>query len=51
MPAYRPRPSSGQRWPVVLVVQEIFGVHTHIQDVCRRLAVHRLLLLKLCAIG
>jgi carboxymethylenebutenolidase len=38
IPAYRARPSSGQRWPVVLVVQEIFGVHAHIQDVCRRLA-------------
>ena len=25
-------------FPVVLVVQEIFGVHEHIQDVCRRLA-------------
>jgi len=24
--------------PVVLVVQEIFGVHEHIKDVCRRLA-------------
>lgn len=24
--------------PVVLVVQEIFGVHEHIQDICRRLA-------------
>jgi len=38
MPGYRARPASGQRFPIVLVVQEIFGVHEHIQDVCRRLA-------------
>ncbi|NQV09855.1 MAG: dienelactone hydrolase family protein [Cyanobacteria bacterium] len=31
-------PGSGRGFPVVLVVQEIFGVHAHIQDVCRRLA-------------
>ena len=24
--------------PLVLVVQEIFGIHEHIQDVCRRFA-------------
>ncbi len=38
IPAYRARPAGNQRVPVVLVVQEIFGVHAHIQDVCRRLA-------------
>jgi carboxymethylenebutenolidase len=38
MPGYRARPASGTRFPIVLVVQEIFGVHEHIQDVCRRLA-------------
>ncbi|MEB3263759.1 MAG: dienelactone hydrolase family protein [Synechococcus sp.] len=38
IPAYRARPASGTNLPVVLVVQEIFGVHAHIQDVCRRLA-------------
>jgi len=37
IPAYRAKPRSGTR-PVVLVVQEIFGVHEHIKDVCRRLA-------------
>jgi carboxymethylenebutenolidase len=39
LPAYiaKPADSSGP-FPVVLVVQEIFGVHEHIQDVCRRLA-------------
>src|SRR5262249_54596797 len=36
--AYRARPASGSSFPVVLVVQEIFGVHEHIKDVCRRLA-------------
>src|SRR5216684_1994232 len=38
MPGYRARPASGQRFPIVLVVQEIFGVHEYIQDVCRRFA-------------
>ncbi len=31
-------PSKGKTFPVVLVVQEIFGVHEHIKDVCRRFA-------------
>jgi carboxymethylenebutenolidase len=38
MPAYRAMPASGTRFPTVLVISEIFGVHEHIQDVCRRLA-------------
>ncbi|MBY0431640.1 MAG: dienelactone hydrolase family protein [Rhodospirillales bacterium] len=38
MPAYRAMPAQGGPFPVVLVVQEIFGVHEHIRDVCRRLA-------------
>lgn len=38
MPAYRAQPASGGSFPVILVVQEIFGVHEHIKDVCRRLA-------------
>jgi carboxymethylenebutenolidase len=38
MPAYRATPASGGPFPTVLVVQEIFGVHEHIQDVCRRFA-------------
>ena len=29
---------NGQTFPVVLVIQEIFGVHEHIADVCRRFA-------------
>lgn len=35
--AYRARPAKGTNLPVVLVVQEIFGIHPYIQDVCRRL--------------
>jgi carboxymethylenebutenolidase len=39
LPAYRAMPDKkGKKFPVVLVVQEIFGVHEHIQDVCRRFA-------------
>jgi len=38
VPAYRAAPAGGKALPVVLVVQEIFGVHEHIKDVCRRLA-------------
>jgi carboxymethylenebutenolidase len=38
LPAYRAMPASGGPFPVVLVVQEIFGVHEHIKDLCRRLA-------------
>ena len=38
IPAYRAMPAPGGPFPVVLVVQEIFGVHEHIKDVCRRFA-------------
>ena len=38
IPAYRAMPVKGDAFPVVLVVQEIFGVHEHIKDICRRLA-------------
>lgn len=38
IPAYLAHPAEGSGFPVVLVVQEIFGVHEHIKDVCRRLA-------------
>jgi carboxymethylenebutenolidase len=40
IPAYRAKPASGKKPPVILVVQEIFGVHEHIKDACRRLAKH-----------
>ncbi|HYL19403.1 MAG TPA: dienelactone hydrolase family protein [Burkholderiales bacterium] len=38
IPAYRAMPAGGGPFPVALVVQEIFGVHEHIKDLCRRLA-------------
>lgn len=38
IPAYRAMPAQGGPFPVILVVQEIFGVHEHIKDICRRLA-------------
>lgn len=38
VPAYRAAPDRNGKHPAVLVVQEIFGVHEHIKDVCRRLA-------------
>ena len=38
VPGYRAMPEGGKNLPTVLVVQEIFGVHEHIKDVCRRLA-------------
>lgn len=38
IPAYRAQPQGGKNLPLVLVVQEIFGVHEHIKDVCRRFA-------------
>lgn len=44
IPAYRAYPAKGpgkrpsKKFPLLLVVHEIFGVHEHIKDVCRRLA-------------
>lgn len=38
IPGYAAYPATGGKFPVVLVVQEIFGLHEHIKDVCRRLA-------------
>src|SRR5205809_4409886 len=38
IPAYRAMPAAGGPFPVVLVVQEVFGVHEHIKDICRRFA-------------
>ena len=38
MPAYRAAPLGRRGLPVVLVIQEIFGVHEHIRDVTRRIA-------------
>lgn len=38
MPAYAARPARRNGYPIVLVVEEIFGVHEYIKDICRRLA-------------
>ncbi|HME23006.1 MAG TPA: dienelactone hydrolase family protein [Acetobacteraceae bacterium] len=38
LPAYYARPATGTGFPVVLVNEEIFGVHEYIKDVCRRFA-------------
>ncbi|GHD63258.1 putative carboxymethylenebutenolidase [Jeongeupia chitinilytica] len=39
LPAYRAAPEGAKGpLPTVIVVQEVFGVHEHIQAVCRRLA-------------
>jgi carboxymethylenebutenolidase len=38
VPAYRAAPAEPGKHPIVLVVQEIFGVHEYIKDVARRLA-------------
>ena len=38
LPAYFARPQGPGPFPTVLVVEEIFGVHEYIRDVCRRLA-------------
>jgi carboxymethylenebutenolidase len=38
LPAYYARPATGTDFPIVLVNEEIFGVHEYIKDICRRLA-------------
>jgi len=38
IPAYCAMPAGKTNLPTILVVQEIFGVHEWIKDVCRRLA-------------
>ena len=38
IPAYAARPDGPGPFPTVLVIEEIFGVHDYIKDVCRRLA-------------
>jgi carboxymethylenebutenolidase len=38
IPAYRAMPDKKGKFPTVMVIQEIFGVHEWIQDVCRRFA-------------
>ncbi|MBS0539890.1 MAG: dienelactone hydrolase family protein [Proteobacteria bacterium] len=38
MRGYRAYPATGSRFGTILVTQEIFGVHVHIADMCRRFA-------------
>src|SRR3954468_4108009 len=38
LPAYCAKPAGQGPFPVVLVNEEIFGVHEYIKDICRRLA-------------
>ncbi len=38
MNAYRARPAGKRNLPVILVVQEIFGLHEWVKDMCRRYA-------------
>ncbi len=38
VPAYYAKPDHGGPFPIILVTEEIFGVHHYIQDICRRLA-------------
>lgn len=38
MPAYMASPAKAGKYPVVIVVPEIFGMHEYQKDICRRLA-------------
>lgn len=38
VPFYYAKPEGKENLPVILVVQEIFGVHAYIADICRRFA-------------
>ena len=38
MPGYAAKPNGPGPFPIILVNEEIFGVHEHIKDLCRRLA-------------
>jgi len=38
LPAYFAKPEGTGPFPTILVIEEIFGVHEYIKDVCRRLA-------------
>jgi carboxymethylenebutenolidase len=38
VPVYVARPEARGRFPAVIVISEVFGVHEYIRDVCRRLA-------------
>jgi carboxymethylenebutenolidase len=38
IPAYRAMPATSGPFATIFVVHEVFGVHEHIKDICRRLA-------------
>lgn len=38
VPVYEARPAAAGRYPVVLVIPEVWGMHEHIKDVARRFA-------------
>jgi len=38
LPAYVARPATAGQRPAIIVVNEVFGIHDYIKDVCRRLA-------------
>ncbi len=38
LPAYIARPKAAGRFPTILVVSEVFGLHEYIKDICRRFA-------------
>ena len=38
LPGYFARPNGNGPFPIVLVNEEVFGIHDYIKDVCRRLA-------------
>jgi carboxymethylenebutenolidase len=38
IPAYEARPAGAGKYPVIVVISEIWGVHEYVKDVCRRFA-------------
>lgn len=38
LPAFVARPAHGSHHPVIVVANEVFGIHEYIKDICRRLA-------------
>jgi carboxymethylenebutenolidase len=38
IPGYLARPAARGRHPAVIVINEVFGIHDYIKDICRRLA-------------
>ncbi|HUZ62712.1 MAG TPA: dienelactone hydrolase family protein [Acetobacteraceae bacterium] len=38
IPGYHARPAGTGKYPIIVLAEEIFGVHEYIRDVCRRLA-------------